>query len=146
MTMKNLIFAFLMISIGTAYGQVNFRDLEGTWTSCNDDNLYHKSDTVILYNDINHRTYQEKPCCHNVNWQVAKRGKFRIEELYSCTEPGRIKSGTEKESIKLTKGNKQIITIKRGRKVIERFALLKFEVVEVNRYPHEIKVMTLKRL
>jgi hypothetical protein len=146
MTMRNLIFTLVMISIGTAHGQVKLKDLEGAWTACNDDSLYYKSDTVTLYNDINHRTYQDKPCCHNVNWQMTARGKLRIEELFACTEPGRIKHSNEKESIKLTGKKEQVITLKRGRKVIEKFALLKFEVLEVDRYPHEVKVMALKRL
>lgn len=144
--MRVFILVFLVMVTSLVYGQVSSRALIGLWTTCNEDSLYYESDTIIFYQDVNHRTYQENPCCYNVNWQVGKRGKLRMEELFSCTEPGRIKYGNEKETIKLTGKKEQIVTLKRGGRTTERFVLLNFEVLEINRYPHNIKVMTLKRL
>lgn len=140
------VLVFFVMVTSLVYSQVNSSDITGLWTTCNEDGLYYKSDTITFYQDINHRTYQEDPCCNDVNWLIGKRGKLRVEELFLCTEPGRIKYRNEKETIKLTCKKVQKITLKRRGRKIERFVILNIENFEINRYPHNIKVMTLKRL
>ena len=125
--------------------QLKGKDLVGTWTTCNDDSVYFKSDTVILYQDINHRSKQENPCCYNINWNVKSKRKIKIENLFACTEPGRIRTHEGRETFKVLKGASQKIQIKRSGREIDKFRVVDFEVREVDRYPHEIKILTLKR-
>ena len=145
--MRTLLVVLTFISmVGSSYSQVTSKDMIGLWATCNVDSIYYIADTLTLYQDINRRTHLVNPCCYEINWDISSSKKLIVKNLLACTEPGRIQTINGKETFKLSKGIHQILTIKRSGKVIERFKLLKFEVQSVDRFPHEIKMMKLKRL
>ncbi len=127
------------------FSQTKAKDLDGKWIACNKDSLYYKSDTVTMYQDVNYTI--KSNCCYYVNWNITSKKDIKIENAFLCTEPGRVSSFNGQEVFKLSKGGqRQLITIKRSGKEIEKFEILKLEERKVNRYPHDIKVLTLKRL
>jgi hypothetical protein len=146
--MRTQLLLILLISANIASCQsVKESELIGLWTTCNDDSLYFKSDTLVLYQDINYRNLAKKQCCHYINWNIPTKKDFKIEDLFACAEPGTIKTSGLKEKIKLiTKNSEKIIEIYTNGSVTDRFIILKFESKEVDRYPWEIKILTIKRL
>lgn len=142
---KILILLGLLVFSGTIYSQIKSRDLIGTWIACNDDNSFYRIDTIILSQDLN---YQVKTnCCNFIKWNITSNHKIKIEELFICTEPGRISSLDQKErySLRRLKG-KQIVTIKRNNEHIGRYVILEYDEQSVNQYPHIIKTLKLHRI
>lgn len=145
--MRTLIIVLTFIGMANScYSQVTSKDMIGLWTTCNDDSIYYRADTLTLYQDINRRTYQASPCCYEINWDIISSKKIKVKSLFACTEPGRVQTENGKETFNLSKEPHQIITIKRSGKVIERFELMEFELLQVDRYPYEVKIIKLKRL
>lgn len=144
--MRNRIIQTLVFSIFTitAIGQIDLNDLNGEWTVNNNDSSYYKSDTIILYQDINY-IYGIKTCSI-IEWKKDRR-KFSIHYVRTCSEPMRAMQYNEKEKIRLKhKNGRQIIELKRSGKIIESFFILNLEVKEIDRNPYEIKILTLKRI
>lgn len=141
-----ILFYFLSHSL-VSYSQIKPQDLVGKWIICDDNNLYSKLDSILLIQDINHQVYSDESCCNYINWNIMTRSKIRIENLYACSEPGKISWVSSRDSFKLVrKQKKQIIIIKRNRKMFETFYVVSFKTTKVNRYPYEIKSMMLKRI
>jgi hypothetical protein len=139
-----IIVIFLVVSF-PLFGQVKSKDLVGEWTTCSRDSLYYKSDTVIMYQDANYQINSN--CCNYVNWKIPSRRQIKIEDAFLCTEPGRLSTNSEKETFKLYKvDDRQTIIIKRGKTKVDRFLIMRFEEKKINRYPHNIKILTLQRL
>ncbi len=143
--MKRRIFQiviFSLISIGVI-GQINLKDLNGEWTTNNNDSSYFKSDTIRLYQDINYQ-YEIKTC-NIINWKKGKR-QFKIEYVQTCSEPGRAMTYNEKERIKLKKEKEsQFIEITRNGELIDKFEIIRLEEKRIERNPFDIKILTLKR-
>src|SRR5690606_14452127 len=116
--MRTRITLGLLLLAYSSYSQTKPKDLIGVWTTCNDDSLYYKADTLILYQDINHRTYQQKPCCYEVNWKVTSAKKLKVQNLFSCTEPGRIQTIDGKSTFKILGKKDQTIVLKRNGKTV----------------------------
>jgi len=128
----------------SAFGQVKSTDLIGEWTACNKDSLYYKSEKVVLYQDANY--YVEAKCCHYVNWKISTKKKVEIENSFTCSEPGRVNSLNAKETFKILNcDDGQMIVLKRDGQEIDKFKILQLESKKVDRYPHNIKVLTLRR-
>lgn len=135
---------FLLVTF-PLFSQIKANDLNGKWTACNKDSLYYKSDTVVLYQDANYTV--QSGCCSYVNWNVTSKKNIKIENAFLCTEPGRLSSSNDKEIFKLSRDHgRQLITLKRKNFLIGRFQIISLKEQEVNRYPHDIKILTLKRL
>ena len=137
------IFILIVISIN-AIGQINYNDLNGVWTINNYDSSYYRLDTIKLFQDINYQ--YEIGTCDIIEWQKDKR-KFSIHYINICSEPGRAFTYDIKETINLIDNdNNQIIEIRRDGKSIESFCVLSMKQKRVDRYPYDIKVITLKRI
>ena len=144
MRVASIVF-YLLIITTPLFSQIKCSDLKGDWTTCNKDSLYYKSDTLTMYQDANYTV--QSGCCHYVNWKITSKKNIKIENAFLCTEPGRLSSSNDKEVFKLSKTQgQQVITIKRSGTEIGKFQILKLEEQKVNRYPHYIKLLTLKRL
>lgn|SRR5690606_20422250 len=127
------------------FSQIKLSDLSGEWTTCNKDGLYYKSDTIVMYQDANYAVNAD--CCYYVNWTIRNKKNIKIEDAFLCTEPGRLSSFEEKETLKLRRrANQQLIIIKRGNTEIGKFLVVNLKEQRVNRYPHYIKMLTLRRL
>lgn len=143
--MKLVITAILFICVSPLSAQIKSANLLGEWTACNKDSLYHRSETVVLYQDANY--YVQAKCCHYVNWKIRSKKKMRIENSFVCTEPGRVNSSTLKETYKVVNcEDGQMIVLKRGKAVIDKFKVVNLQDNRVERYPYDIKILTLKRL
>jgi len=143
--MRLTITAVLFICASHSFAQVKSADLLGKWTTCNKDSLYHKSEVVVLYQDANYSVQAD--CCHYVNWEILSKKKVRIENLFNCTEPGRVNSSTLKETFKVVNcEGGQMIVLKRGKAEIDKFKIIRLEDKRVERYPYDTKILTLKRL
>ena len=143
--MKRLL---LIIFLSVTYqlsAQVTPKSLVGEWTTSNSDSSYYKNDTIELHQDI---TYNNQPnCCDYVTWRVNSKKSLFIENLFNCTEPGRVKRSADKETFSIKNANgQQVIEIKRGGKKVDRFQILELKESRVNKYPYDIKVLKLKRL
>jgi hypothetical protein len=143
--MKAFLTAIFLLVTVPLFSQIKANDLNGKWTACNKDSLYYKSDTVVMYQDANYTV--QSGCCSYVNWNITSKKKIKIENAFLCTEPGRLSSFNEREIFKLIREHgRQLITLKRGSFEIGRFQIISLKEKEVNRYPHYIKILTLKRL
>jgi hypothetical protein len=142
--MKYIIIIVLTFLVGKAQCQINKGDLKGKWTMCNENDLYNTADTIILYQDINYQ-YSVKGCCHFINW-IIKSKNIEIENLFACSEPGRVTKRNGKQTIKLIKANHdQIIVVCENGKKLSKFKVIRIEASSINRYPYDIKTLTLKR-
>jgi hypothetical protein len=125
--------------------QIKSSDLIGEWTTCNEDSLYYTLETVELHQDANYNI--QTKCCHYLNWKITSKKSIKIEELFTCTEPGRLSSSNLKETFKVVKcADGQMIVLKRGKEEIDKFMIVSLEERKVDRYPHYIKILTLKRM
>ncbi|QNF33372.1 hypothetical protein HUW51_11810 [Adhaeribacter swui] len=133
----------LLLSL-TLFGQATRKNLVGEWTTNNKDSLYFKNDTVQLYQDVNYRYGLET--CSLIEWKFEPK-KFRVLHLFTCSEPGTVNYSSPREKLKLKKrGRQQILEIKKGGLVLDTFLILEFKEYKVQRYPHEIKALKLKRI
>lgn len=140
-----LIIFYLLIITPELYSQIKCSDLKGSWTTCNKDSLYYKSDTLTMYQDANYAVHAE--CCYYVNWKIGNGKKIKLEDAFLCTEPGRLSSVNQKETFRLNrKDDRQLITLKRDGTKIDIFEIVKLEERKINRYPHYIKILRLKRI
>ena len=91
------LFAFsLIVKIGCCQNNIPtkhqiitlFRhDADNTeWVICNQDSSFFKSDTLLLYNNINY-FYQKSDCCKLIQWNFYKKNAFTRSNLQVCTEP-----------------------------------------------------------
>ena len=100
---------------------------------------------LVLHQDANY--YVEAKCCDYVNWQVTSKRKVRIENAHSCSEPGTVNFSTQGERFKIKNhGEEQLIFIERNGQQIDKFKIVSLEEKRVDRYPHEIRLLTLKRI
>lgn len=133
----------LLLLSSSVFGQIKKKDLIGQWQSKNDDSLYYKSDTTKLYKDINH--FYNTKTCYLIRWTIDKR-TFRISNVFTCTEPGRVPAFTDKEKIRTSKTDYgQVISLERNGIIFDEFKIVDYQVREVDRYPHEIKELRLMR-
>jgi len=142
--MKGFLIIILAVLTIPVLGQIKSENLKGEWTACNKDSLYYKSEKLVLYQDANY--YVEAKCCYYVKWQISSKKKIRLENSFTCTEPGRVNSSNAKESFRLVdcEGG-QMIVLKRDGKEVDKFKVIELEKKEIDRYPHEIKILTLQR-
>lgn len=141
---KLLITMVLCLFSSVLFAQIKPSELIGDWTTCNEDSLYYKSETIELHQDANYSV--QNKCCHSVNWKITSKREMKIEDSFSCTEPGRLSSSNARETFKVTKcDDGQMITLKRGKDEIDKFMIVNLEERKVDRYPHYIKILTLKR-
>ena len=142
--MKEGLTLLLVFSACAVFCQIKSKDLIGSWITSNEDSLYHKASELILYQDINYT--RDRDDCYYVNWKISSRKNLKIESLFSCTEPGRVSSSTDNETFDLKcENDKQIIVLKRKGTEIDCFLIVSLKEEEVDRYPHNIKILTLKR-
>ena len=142
--MRIAITAILFICVGQSFAQVKSSDLLGKWTTCNKDSLYYKSEMVVLYQDANYSVQSD--CCYYVNWEISSKKKISLQSLFACTEPGRISKSDLQETFKIVDcKDGQMIVLKRGKEEIDRFEIVSIEEERVDRYPYDIKRLTLKR-
>ena len=136
--------AFLLILGLGANGQVTKKDLLGVWTINNNDSLYFKAGTIQMYQDANYRYGLET--CRLIEWKVEKR-KFRLLNIFTCSEQGTVSYTSPREKLKLrNKDGQQILEIKKSGHVMDAFLIMEFKELEVQRYPWEIKVLSMKRI
>jgi len=136
------IFVLFLIST-TVFGQIKRKDILGEWQTQNDDSLYYHSDTIKLYQDINH--FYNTETCYLIRWTIDKRN-YKLSNVFICTEPGRISSFTDKEKLRLTKTDfGQIITLERNNQIFDKFKITDYQEKEIDRYPHDTKKLQLMR-
>lgn len=134
----------LFLFSSSLLAQIKPSELIGEWTICNEDSLYYKSETIELHQDANYNI--QNKCCHYLNWKITSKKSIKIEDSFACTEPGRLSSSNLKETFKVVNYNDgQMIILKRGKEEIDKFMIIKLEEKRVNRYPHYVKILTLKR-
>ena len=117
-----LILSFLMWSF-LLIGQVNVKDLKGTWTSNNTDSLFFVSDTIEFIKS-DKRIY-----CNNANWSIQGKKKFSITYCNCCVEPPIITKNVFPQKIKL-KNNQ--ITIFINNIQHDKFEIIQFSDFEIN--------------
>ena len=137
------IILILLLFSSTVFGQIKRNDIIGEWQTKNDDSLYYHSDTIKLYKDINH--FYNTETCHLIRWTIDRRN-FKLSKILTCSEPGRVSSFTDKEKIKIKNTDYgQVLTLERNGQVFDKFKIIDFQVKQVDRYPHEIKELSLMR-
>lgn len=142
---KTILAIFSLSAIlGSSYSQVQFKDLKGLWTSCNYDSSFFKLDTIKFHQDPNFSLSND--CCYSINWEIRSGRKIKLKELYSCTEPGRVSELDEQNRIILKKDDGRQILVIKGEQRIESFHVLEYQKRRVDRYPYEIKNLTLCRI
>lgn len=133
----------LLLLLSSGFGQIKKKDLIGEWQSKNDDSLYYKNDTIKLYKDINY--FYNTKTCYLIRWTLDKR-TFKISNVFTCTEPGRVSAFTEKEKMRISNTDfGQMIILERNGKVFDKFKITNYQEKHVERYPHEIKELRLMR-
>jgi len=143
---KGLILFLILISELDALGQkLTQEGLLGNWTITNEDSSYYKSDVVELHQDASYSYTNGSGSCIFIQWRV-EENKFSLVDMYTCSEPG-IETVPEQDNILLRdEGEKQFIEISRQGQKIDIFEVLEIQKSKVNRYPHNVKLLRLKRL
>ena len=137
-----LMFVFIFTSL-SLNGQIKRSDLIGEWRTGNEDSLYYASDSITFHMDANHQF--DGKTCHVLDWRK-ERGNFRLTETFLCTEPGRVRGYVYNEKLLLKKTDfGQIIQYKRRGKLIDQFKVITFKESKVDRYPYDIKQLTVLR-
>ena len=143
MKLTLLISTFLFLSY-FSYSQIRKKDLDGEWLSKNDSELYYKTDTIRLHQNINH-FYQKEKSCHQIKWTLAK-SSFKISEVNNCTEPGRVKEYNAKEKLKLKNTDfGKTLEIFRDKESIDKFRVISYNEERIEKYPYDIKQLDLMR-
>ena len=143
MKLTLLISTFLFLSY-FSYSQIRKKDLDGEWQSKNDSELYYKTDTIQLHQNINH-FYQNEKSCHQIKWTLAK-SSFKISEVNNCTEPGRVKEYNAREKIKLKNTDfGKTLEIFRDEESIDKFRVISYNEKRIEKYPYGIKQLDLMR-
>lgn len=66
--------------------------------------------------------------------------------MYICSEPG-IETVPEQDAIHLrNERNKQVLEISRNDQVIDRFEIIEMIETKVSGYPHNVRLLRLKRI
>ena len=137
--------AFTISGIDTLGQKLSRVDLLGNWVINNKDSSYYKSDIVELHQDANYRYIYGAGSCDFVEWRIEKK-KFCLVNMYTCSEPG-IETVPKQDAIYLRdEEEKQIIEINREDQRIDKFEVIEIKKSRVNRYPHDIKLLRLKRI
>ena len=76
---KQYLVAAIKESIGNDYS------INRTWTACNTDSAFFKTDTIRLYNNKNYQT--GIACCNYINWKFVNEVSFRQNFSFPCIEP-----------------------------------------------------------
>ena len=134
----------LTLSSLSLIGQIKRSDLIGDWQTRNEDSLYYKSDSIRFHMDVNHR-FDDKTCLI-LDWRM-KKGSFRLSERFLCSEQGTISSSIYKEKLLLKNRDfGQMIYLKRNGELIDQFKVLELTESQVERYPYDIKQLTVLRV
>ncbi|MEL6557491.1 MAG: hypothetical protein AAFQ94_04860 [Bacteroidota bacterium] len=133
----------LTLSSLSLIGQIKRSDLIGEWQTGNEDSLYYTSDSITFHMDANHR-FDDKTC-HVLNWRLQK-SSFKLTNTYLCTEPGRLWYYNAKEKLLVKERDfGQVIHLKRKGKLIDQFKVIELKESKVERYPYDIKQLTVLR-
>ena len=103
--------------------------LNRTWTACNTDSAFFKTDTIRLYNNKNYQT--GIGCCNYINWMFENEESFRQNSSFPCTEP-------PGESIYFDDSNLF------GSKITEKGDALYFNVYQHDRLRSKFKVLSIQ--
>ena len=143
---KVLIIIFAIVSGIEAFAQKLTReDLLDNWTVSNKDSSYYLSEVVELHQDANYTYIHGTESCDLVEWRVEK-DKFSLVDMYICSELG-IETVPEQDAIHLgNERNKQILEISRKDQVVDKFEIIEMIETKVNRYPHNTRLLRLKRI
>ncbi|WP_162555743.1 hypothetical protein [Reichenbachiella versicolor] len=141
---KSIIVFLFLNSFLSLHGQdVDKRQLFGEWKANNQDSTYYKNDTITLFLDVNHKF--QTNTCKLVQWRIGKKS-FKKVNSFICTEPGRLNSSVRNEKLKLKNTDfGQTIVLSRQGVIFDKFKILQFKEQSVNRYPYEIKQLTVLR-
>lgn len=133
----------LLLFCYTGYGQIKRCDLYGEWQTKNDDSLYYQADTIRLYKDINH--FYNTKTCHLIWWTIDKK-TFKISNIFTCTEPGKVSAFRDKEKLRLRNTDfGQVIALERKNQLFDKFKVTGYKEKHVDRYPHKIKELRVIR-
>jgi len=131
-------YKFLIFSICGYFLYKGQSDVVGTWITCNENNSYYTSDTIIFSDNVNY--YYNNNCCRFIEWKInAKKMIFSNNHL--CNEPPVKKS--EERKIKY---RNEVIEVYLGNKMEERFKVIDINKKEIEEYPYLIRELTLWRL
>lgn len=56
------------------------------WIACNQDSIYFKNDTIVLYNNSNY-VYYSNGCCNFINWNFINKKVTYWTNSQICREP-----------------------------------------------------------
>lgn len=142
--MRKLTYILILLNLSSSgFGQMKKNDLIGEWQSKNDDSLYYRNDTIRLFENVNH--FYESNTCYIIRWIVSKRS-FKINNVYTCTEPGSVSAYTAKENLRLTNTDfGQIITLERSGQQFDKFKIVNYQKKQIDKYPYDIKELKLMR-
>ncbi len=80
-----------------------------------------------------------------IKWTVEKRN-FKLSNVFTCTEPGRVSAFTDKEKLRFTKTDfGQKITLERNNQIFDKFKITDYQEKAIDRYPHDIRELRLMR-
>ncbi|GAB4487671.1 MAG: hypothetical protein OHK0019_03010 [Saprospiraceae bacterium] len=134
----------MAVLLSACFGSLTRKDLLGDWEANNRDSLYFTADTLELFQDINYS--YGLGTCDMIRWKVMEK-EFRLQHHYLCSEPGRVRYNTIPEKLLIKRGiGKTFLKIKWQGKTIDRFEVISYAEKEIERYPHDIKILKVKRI
>lgn len=97
------------------------------------------------FGEVDNQQISWKRTYHGVEWRIT-RNVFRLTETFINDDYGQIQSSNEKEKLLLKKRDfGGVIQIKRQGKLIDQFKVIELKESKIERYPHEIKQLTVLR-